>query len=50
MENLTNSFASSTKTECGGFRTHKDTYNQIILDYMTRITMIKDANIKLKTV
>ncbi len=50
MQNITTSFTNSIKTECGGFRTQKDTYNHLILDYMARITLIKDANVQLKTV
>jgi len=50
MQKLTNTFTSAIKTECGGFRTEKGTYDHLILDYMARITMIKDVNIKIKVV
>jgi hypothetical protein len=39
---------ATTATENGGFRTEADNYNHIINDYLMRLSVIKESNIKIK--
>lgn len=41
---------NANQKEVGGYRTHADDYKHIINDYLLRVSVIKETNIKLKRI
>ncbi len=49
MKNIkTNSETANNQKEVGGYRVNADDYKHIINDYILRVSVVKDANLKLK--
>ena len=50
MKNIkSNSEAANNQKEVGGYRASADEYKHIINDYILRVSVVKDANLKRKS-